>query len=1002
MFQIEPVQLQFSLDEPIADLQTKNDVLMLACGHVLYRIDLKNPETVNKLVLLEGIDKVFLDTTGVHLVVISKEGTVSYIHGEDTQAQLLTKLKGLGVTCVEFSPKEYVELNNTGSVLIGTLSGTVYEVIIDSNTGFNSRLDKVVRQVYKLDAPIVGIHMESPVEGSFNVQIATQHQTLIFEHYQVPKYHHKSSNFHQLHKTALVSFKMNNKLCTYFGSKLCCVELNDNVTLFSSEGSPSSQFNDSDGKKVSGYKLESHDTSNFDARDEEGSAKSNFKIKDLEDVESVLLSQFHVFVLLKSKILCYNQLSSELVSEYLLPQGQNFKKLTLDPILKTFWLYSESELYELLIENESKDIWQIMLAQNLFNEALQVIDANDLNSRDLILIKKAESFYKQGNPELAKIFSKTSKPTEEVMLLFKDDLTSSLTYLMGKLLMLPKPQVMQRITLSSWIVELYMELFNQIEMKINSFNTSSILNNSQEPHSDLDNSKLKELKLELQSKSKEFEKFLNVNSSSLHKQTVYQIILSHNRKQELLFFANLVKDYDFVLNYYINLGKWSDLLKILLLLFDTSSSPNHQDNLEYIYKYASVLMMNEPKETVRTWLRINDYTALDFVKLLPAMTTYNKIVCNVIDPKDNEALNLLQHLITNKKNNEKLIHNTYLCLLLSYPFGDGETQILRYLEKSVAGGGLNSMATSVLFDTDFVLRLCNKYNKIRSLIYIHSISGDYEEAVHLALQNDLIELATVIADKPAKRDDYSFVQEENDEGNRLRKKLWLSIAAKLINEVMQNDKYLTQNQDNIAVEDRTPININEKNPNISKILKYILNKANTGDLKLLTIQDLLPLFPDFMVIDNFKEEIVTTLENYSLDLSSLNDEMNKALTTSVKLKLEMDHFKKTRFLMVEPKDSCSICDKLLITRKFFTYPCFHSFHQDCLVNCYKTSKNYKVKNKLYILEKKLINYKKLNDTKGLNETKLEIDNTLTERCVYCDLKISELDDSFEDAEDDDF
>lgn len=102
---------------------------------------------------------------------------------------------------------------------------------------------------------------------------------------------------------------------------------------------------------------------------------------------------------------------------------------------------------------------------------------------------------------------------------------------------------------------------------------------------------------------------------------------------------------------------------------------------------------------------------------------------------------------------------------------------------------------------------------------------------------------------------------------------------------------------------------------------------NTNVLK---IEDILPFFPDFVVIDDFKDEICTALEGYSAHIESLKSEMNEATKTAETIKQDMLNLK-NRFVSVEPTESCSTCDMPLLTRQFYVFPCQHTFHADCLI-----------------------------------------------------------------------
>lgn len=99
---------------------------------------------------------------------------------------------------------------------------------------------------------------------------------------------------------------------------------------------------------------------------------------------------------------------------------------------------------------------------------------------------------------------------------------------------------------------------------------------------------------------------------------------------------------------------------------------------------------------------------------------------------------------------------------------------------------------------------------------------------------------------------------------------------------------------------------------------------------LLKIEDILPFFPDFVVIDDFKEEIAHALEGYSNHIETLKNEMNEATQTAESIKQDVVALK-NRFLTIDAGEQCSVCSQLLLSRQFYVFPCRHSFHADCLV-----------------------------------------------------------------------
>ncbi|KAI5308487.1 hypothetical protein KEM55_005573 [Ascosphaera atra] len=161
--------------------------------------------------------------------------------------------------------------------------------------------------------------------------------------------------------------------------------------------------------------------------------------------------------------------------------------------------------------------------------------------------------------------------------------------------------------------------------------------------------------------------------------------------------------------------------------------------------------------------------------------------------------------------------------------------------------------------------------------------GQYTQAVELALNTDDIELAAIVADRP----------EGND---KLRKKLWLLVAEK---------------------------KIRQPGTGIREAIQFLKR------CELLRIEDLIPFFPDFVVVDDFKDEICTALEDYSRHIDSLRQEMDDSARNADQIRDQIAALN-MRYAIVEPGEKCWICSLPLLSRQFFVFPCQHAFHSDCL------------------------------------------------------------------------
>lgn len=102
------------------------------------------------------------------------------------------------------------------------------------------------------------------------------------------------------------------------------------------------------------------------------------------------------------------------------------------------------------------------------------------------------------------------------------------------------------------------------------------------------------------------------------------------------------------------------------------------------------------------------------------------------------------------------------------------------------------------------------------------------------------------------------------------------------------------------------------------------------DTELLKIEDILPFFPDFVVIDDFKEEICTALEGYSAHIDALKAEMDATTRNAEAIKADIQALR-NRFVVIDASDRCTECGVNLLARQFYVFPCQHTFHVDCLI-----------------------------------------------------------------------
>ncbi len=199
-----------------------------------------------------------------------------------------------------------------------------------------------------------------------------------------------------------------------------------------------------------------------------------------------------------------------------------------------------------------------------------------------------------------------------------------------------------------------------------------------------------------------------------------------------------------------------------------------------------------------------------------------------------------------------MVHNFLLNLYAQQARVDAEASLLAFLM---------SQKDFPRYDPQYALRLCSQNGLLQSCIHIYSQLGLFEAAVDLALkviilarqrgnlltlsQMDDVELARVNADRP---DEYQ---------GHVRKKLWLKIA-----------KHVVQKKNDI------------------KNAMQSLEKC-----ELLKLDDILPFFPDFVLIDDFKDEICAALEAYNDDIDELKSDLTHAIKSADSIRVDIRELK---------------------------------------------------------------------------------------------------------------
>ena len=630
-----------------------------------------------------------------------------------------------------------------------------------------------------------------------------------------------------------------------------------------------------------------------------------------DPVSSMILSQWHVIALAEGRVVAINRLDGRKVyDQNVLDAGQSALGLVADQKKNSYWLFTSQEIFEIRAEDEDRDVWRIMLQNQDYDSALKY--AKGAAQKDSVATASGDYLSSKGQYlEAASVWGKSSKAFEEVCLNLIDNGQDDALrkYLIAKLASYKKSSYMQRVMIASWLMQIFMAKLNNLDDMVA---TKAELT---------EDSDAKGIQNQLKTTRAEYQDFVTKYKSDLDSKTAYELISSHDREQELLFFANTISDYDYILSYWVQREKWEEALSVL----------NKQNNQETFYRYSNVLMTHVPTGFIELLMRRNK---IEPQKIVPALLSYNENAGDV-PLKENQAVRYLNFVVNQFPESPASVHNTLISIMASHP-STSEGALLSLLE---------TQPTPPLYDADFALRLCIQHHRVQSCVHIYSTMGQFQEAVELALQHDDIDLAAIVADR----------LEGND---KLRKKLWLLIAEKKIKEASS----------------------------IKEAIEFLKR------CELLKIEDLIPYFPDFVVIDDFKEEICNALEEYSRNIDSLKQEMDLSQHTSEQIKAEIAALD-NRYAIVEPGERCWICTLPVLSRQFFVFPCQHAFHSDCLgkrvLESSGTSKRKHIKDLQSRVNQGL--------SVGPQRQKLiqELDGLVAEQCVLCgDLGIKQIDEPF--------
>ncbi|TPX64225.1 hypothetical protein SpCBS45565_g06048 [Spizellomyces sp. 'palustris'] len=905
MFSLDRVQFPFPIGN-LASLAVSNNMLVFVMEHKahgagrdgvhtqkIYRIDLGKSDAIDEIDATlrqkaDKIRKIFLDPSAKHLLISTEAGDNYYLFEKWKKPRILNKFRGVIIESVGWGKPRNVTGESTGVMLIGSRQGHLFEAELQPTDEFFKREEKYFQQVFTIPEegmPISSLRYEQfpAVPKKCVVFLATPNRLYqfigdigeddadksmfseLFKHYDG-----HTANFQEmpgdLVRTELqfwsqylkeTGFPSVPKTFAWLtGAGLYCGDL-----VFGNQSVGDSVINNA---QLLPYPRPSN------RQEIESPSESLYLPGDVPI--SINITKFHYLLLYESSIKAVNVLTSEVDYEEQIPLefGELVFGISVDPVKSTYWIFTNLALYELIITEEDRYIWRIYLNKKSFDAALSY--AKNPAQKDQIITAQAEYYYSQQRYILSATYyaQSASLSFEEIVLKFiaKDEREALKHYLFQKLERLRSQDATQITLISTWLVEIFINRLNVLRDKVSdAAATVETLSRNAEATEGLEDARSKKKTLEEEEAIAidEFKQFLRKYKTRLDRDTTSKIIASHGRTQELLYFLELMGDYEKVVTHWVQERQWQSALDVLA----------RQTSVDLYYKFSPILMEYAPYETVNTWIRQPN---LNPRNLIPALLKYEVVRSTGKKGTEgqNQAIRYLQYVTQNLQNTDMTVHNYLLSLYISQAKRHDEEGLLQFL---------NSQKDHPRYDLQYALRLCSHHGLAQACVHIYSAMNLHEQAVDLALKFNDLELAQINANKP-------------EEDNSLRKKLWLRIARHVI----------------------------EENRDIKQALAFLLQ---TSDL--LKIEDILPFFPDFVLIDDFKDEICSALEEYNEHIDELKAEMDEATKSAESIRLDIRELR-NRYTTIPVAERCKSCRSPLLTRQFYVFPCEHVFHADCLSN----------------------------------------------------------------------
>lgn len=284
--------------------------------------------------------------------------------------------------------------------------------------------------------------------------------------------------------------------------------------------------------------------------DDNDSTAANGRNTVAEIPLSIMLTEFHFVLLYQDRAMGINTLDDRVVFEESLPLKPRERVIgtAVDPARKTYWIYTDASIFELVVKDEDRDVWRVYLQRGAHDASLRYVKT--ASQRDIVLSAQGDRFFEDGRYiQAAQCYAQSFTRTfEEIVLRFIDvDARDALRYyLVTRLERLKRTDVTQRALLVTWLVEIYLSKLDELEDVAAAQAASQGVEN---------------YRLEQDLIDEELRQFLVTYKEDLDERTTFALIARHGRTEIMLHYAAVAGRHERIVRHWIEERAWDKAIQ---------------------------------------------------------------------------------------------------------------------------------------------------------------------------------------------------------------------------------------------------------------------------------------------------------------------------------------------------------------------------------------------------------------------------------------------------------